>query len=77
MLASAKENVPLNALLDHVSSHLGNTPTIARKSYIHPALIDLAKGDQNAWRIALRLPRKTRYMSREERGLVVMLEKEG
>lgn len=74
MLASAKEDVPLNALLDHVSSHLGNTPTIARKSYIHPALIDLAKGDQAGWRASLQLPRKTKFMTREERGLVAMLE---
>lgn len=74
ILASAKEDVSLKALLDQVSSHLGNTPTIARKSYIHPALIDLAKGDQAQWRQSLKLPRRTKFLSREERGLVALLE---
>ncbi len=77
LLADAKEDVTLKALLEHVSGHLGNTPAIARKSYIHPALIDLTKGDQNTWRKGLQLPRKTKYMSREERGLVAMLEDYG
>lgn len=72
-LARAREKLPLKALLDAVSDHLGNTPAIARKSYIHPAVLALVD-DQEAWRAKLRLPRATRWLSREERGLIELLE---
>ncbi|WP_179505424.1 MULTISPECIES: DNA topoisomerase IB [unclassified Sphingomonas] len=71
-LAHAQENVPLKALLALVSDRLGNTPTIARKSYIHPAVLALVPG-QAEWRAGLRLPRATRWLSREERGLLDLL----
>ncbi len=73
-LACAKDIVPLKQLLDYVSSHLGNTPTIARNSYIHPELIALAKDGQEEWRSSLCLPRTTRYLDRYERGLLEFLE---
>lgn len=47
---------------------------ISRKSYIHPALIDLCKSGQDEWRKGLRLPRATRYLTRYERGLIAFLE---
>jgi len=72
-LAQAKGRVPLKMLLEQVSERLGNTPAIARKSYIHPAVIELVD-HQLEWRAALRLPRKTRWASREERGLLALLE---
>lgn len=45
---------------------------------VHPALIALAKDKpaQAAWRQGLRLPRRTRYQSRAERGLIAFLEAE-
>lgn len=61
-------------LFAFVAEHLGNTPAIARKSYIHPALVALAKG-KSARQTALELPRRTRWMSRYERGLLAFLEK--
>ncbi|MDV6330282.1 DNA topoisomerase IB [Asticcacaulis sp. 201] len=36
--AQAKKNVV--AAIEHVSKKLGNTPTVCRKSYIHPQIID-------------------------------------
>lgn len=54
----------LKQLLEDVSSALGNTPAIARKSYIHPALLDM----DDAALLTRPLPRTTRYMSRYERG---------
>jgi len=36
--AQAKKNVV--AAIEHVSKKLGNTPTVCRKSYIHPQVID-------------------------------------
>lgn len=65
----------LRAMLDSVSQCLGNTPAIARKSYVHPAVIAAAKGEKGVPRVPKTLPRKTRWMSREERGLLVFLEK--
>jgi DNA topoisomerase-1 len=78
-LAEATAYIGLNAMLDPVTQALGNTPTIARKSYVHPRLIDLAK-DRDAqaeFRAGLHLPRATRYLNRYERGLIAFLEGAG
>lgn len=61
----------LGAMLDHVAQGLGNTPAIARKSYIHPALVELARsGGAN---VLPALPRATQWLSRAERGLIEYL----
>lgn len=73
LLAEARGKVSLKALTTEVSERLGNTPAIARKSYIHPAVIALVER-QEEWRAALRLPRATRWLSRHERGLIALLE---
>ena len=62
----------VKALLEPVAEALGNTPAIARKSYVHPALLELAKAGGGL--DGLRLPRATRYLSRYERGLIAFLE---
>ena len=63
------------ALGTYVAERLGNTPAIARKSYIHPAMLTLAK-DREAQRELqeLALPRATKWLSRHERGLLAILE---
>lgn len=61
----------LRAMLDEVSQCLGNTPAIARKSYVHPLVIAAAKGEVP---VPEGMPRKTRWLSREERGLLAFLE---
>jgi DNA topoisomerase-1 len=71
-LARASDTVTIAALLETVSEHLGNTPAIARTSYIHPAVIARVEG-QEEWRESLRLPRATRWQSREDRGLLDLL----
>lgn len=73
-LAEAEEDLSLKAMLEPVVERLGNTPAIARKSYVHPALIALTKTGQAAFRRALRLPRSRAYLSRTERGLIAFLE---
>ena len=75
-LAAADAYLGIKALLDPVTEALGNTPAIARKSYVHPRLVDLAKDKdaQAAFREHLHLPRATRYLSRYERGLIAFLE---
>jgi DNA topoisomerase I len=57
-----------------VSQRLGNTPAIVRKSYIHPAITAAAKGEAPIAELPERLPRKTRWLSRVERGLIDFLE---
>lgn len=75
-LASAKSYLGVKAMLEPVTEALGNTPSIARKSYVHPRLVELAKDKeaQAEFRSGLRLPRATRYLNRYERGLIVFLE---
>lgn len=73
MLARAQEKVRLKDLLTEVSERLGNTPAIARKSYIHPAVLALVER-QEEWRAELKLPRPTRWLSPGERGLIALME---
>jgi DNA topoisomerase-1 len=73
-LAGATRDISLKAMLEPVTAALGNTPAIARKSYVHPRLVELAKSGQAAFRAGLALPRTTKYLSRPERGLIAFLE---
>jgi DNA topoisomerase-1 len=72
-LARGPGPVRLKEMLEHVAQALGNTPAIARSSYIHPAVIARIEG-QVDWRKGLKLPRQTRWLSRTERGLIAFLE---
>lgn len=76
-LVAAKGFVGIKTLLEPVTEALGNTPAIARKSYVHPTLIDLTKDPdaQAAFREALALPRAMRHLSRYERGLIAFLDR--
>ncbi|MCL6250806.1 DNA topoisomerase IB [Altererythrobacter sp. KTW20L] len=80
LLASAKADLRLNAMAEEVAEFLGNTPTIAKASYIHPAVLGLARGAQDGsqaeWRAGLKLPRRTKYLDRHERGLIAFLAAE-
>ncbi|AHE54673.1 DNA topoisomerase IB [Sphingomonas sanxanigenens] len=72
-LCHAEEKHPsIKALLEPVAAALGNTPAIARKSYVHPALLTLC-GTPCAG-CALPRPRQTKYLSPAERGLIDWLE---
>lgn len=71
-LLDAGGNMQLKAMIAPVCEALGNTPAIARKSYIHPALIGATQGEGLAK--GLKLPRRTKYLSSHERGLIEFLE---
>jgi DNA topoisomerase-1 len=73
VLAASGEVLPIKAVLEEVAAYLGNTPAVTRRSYVHPAVIDLI-GKQAEWRENLRLPRSTQWLSREERGLLALLQ---
>lgn len=74
LLAEAERPLRLKELATEVGQHLGNTPAMARKSYIHPAVIALVDRQQK-WRARLRLPRETRWLNRYERALIGLLER--
>ena len=63
--------VPAKAMFEAVAQQLGNTPAVARKSYIHPAIIAALDQQDNVH--SMRLPRATRWLSRHERGLLDFL----
>ena len=74
LLAEAERPLALKELTAEVGAHLGNTPAMARKSYIHPAVIALVDRQQK-WRARLKLPRDGKWLSRYERALIKLLER--
>jgi DNA topoisomerase-1 len=62
--------VKLTELLEPVAAALGNTPSIARKSYVHPHVLEHAVAAVDA----LQLPRKTRWLAPAERALIELLD---
>ncbi|QMW21998.1 DNA topoisomerase IB [Sandaracinobacteroides saxicola] len=70
-LAAGQRGAGLREALDMVAAELGNTPAMARKSYVHPAVVGwLREGAP-----ALRRQRATRWMSADERTLLAFLSK--
>jgi DNA topoisomerase I len=68
-------DTPLALVLETVSRHLGNTRTIARKSYVHPAIIEAAKGRKLLETLMpVSLPRSTQWLTSFERGFLKFLE---
>ena len=75
MLDAAKGGkIGLKPMLEAVAAALGNTPAISRKSYIHPALIELCRSENAGELCTLKLPRSTQYMTGRERALIGFLD---
>ncbi|RYG30567.1 MAG: DNA topoisomerase IB, partial [Burkholderiales bacterium] len=72
-LADVPGRRSIREVMQHVADNLGNTPAIARNSYVHPAIVALID-EQEEWRAALCLPRRTRWLDRHERALLDVLE---
>ena len=72
-IAAATGRMPLKTMLQEVADHLGNTPAVTRRSYVHPAVIGLVER-QETWRETLEMPRTSKWLSREERALIELLE---
>jgi DNA topoisomerase I len=66
--------ITIKALLEPVAAALGNTPAIARKSYIHPAIIRLVEAPKQIARLKQFVPRASRDMTATERALIKMLQ---
>jgi DNA topoisomerase-1 len=74
-LYDATEPPSLKAMLTRVADRLGNTPAVARRAYVHPAMIAAAQDRGDFATAAGRLPRATKYLSRYERGFLTYLER--
>ena len=75
ILAAAQAGkLSLKPMLEEVAAALGNTPAISRKSYVHPALIELCRTGKAGDMCSLKLPRATRYMNGVERALIGFLD---
>ena len=73
LLASTNDKVTIKNVIENVAQHLGNTPAVTRRSYVHPAVIGLVD-IQDEWREGLEVPRTTKWLTRWERGLMELLE---
>jgi len=62
--------ITLDAVMRQVADELGNTPTISRKSYVHPAVIAAIKSGDPPLR---KFPRPTRWLQPGERALIAFL----
>ena len=74
LLEAGAAGCTLKQMLEPVAAALGNTPAISRKSYVHPALIDLASAGGLKGQPKVRLPRATKYLSPCERGVIALLD---
>ena len=73
-LVRERGDISLKQMLAEVAAELGNTPAIARKSYVHPAIIEAAQSRATAG-MTWKLPRPSKYLSAEERGLINFLQR--
>lgn len=73
LLAEAEGGITIKAMTEAVAEKLGNTATVTRKSYIHPLIFDLLDRHEE-WSGTMQLPRKTQWLTREERALLAELE---
>jgi len=74
LVESAPEGIKLKTMLEPVAAALGNTPAISRKSYVHPALIEMAQGGGLKGQEKPRLPRAAKNLSSIERALIGFLD---
>lgn len=73
IIAQASERLTIASVTEYVADRLGNTAAIARKSYIHPAVIGLID-DEDARAELQAMLRASTWLSRAERGLLSYLE---
>ncbi|MEO7384485.1 MAG: DNA topoisomerase IB [Novosphingobium sp.] len=68
------EQPGIRSIAEMVATELGNTATIARKSYIHPRVIELVTEKLPT---PARKPRTSKWLSAAERGVLALLAESG
>ena len=75
LLASDEERLTLKTVLEPVAEALGNTPTMSRKSYVHPSLIEALQEDARDPLRSMKRPRARRRLSSAETAFLAFLKK--
>ncbi|MEA1073008.1 DNA topoisomerase IB [Sphingomonas sp. LY160] len=76
LLNSAEgERQTLKTVLEPVAEALGNTPTMSRKSYVHPCLIEALQEDPRDPLNGMKRPRARRRLTTAETGFLKFLKK--
>ena len=76
LLASGEgERQTLKTVLEPVAEALGNTPTMSRKSYVHPCLIEALADDPRDPLNGMKRPRARRRLSSAETAFLKFLKK--
>ena len=74
LLVDSGGTIGLKPAMEQIATLLGNTPAVARKSYVHPVLVEIL-GKSREWQPDwAKLPRATRWMAASERRLLDLLE---
>jgi DNA topoisomerase I len=69
------KRISVATIIEPVAEALGNTPAMARKSYVHPSLIEAAKGDPRDPLGGMERPRERKWLSSAEVGFLQFLQK--
>jgi DNA topoisomerase-1 len=70
------KRISVATMVEPVAAALGNTPAMARKSYVHPALIEAAKDDPRDPLGGMDRPRERKWLSSAEVGFLQFLRKQ-
>jgi DNA topoisomerase I len=74
VILKSQEQISMKSMLQPVAQALGNTPAIARKSYIHPSVIALLDVPKKAQKLRSPIPRPAKLLSGTERALLLLLK---
>ena len=69
------KRISVTTMVEPVAEALGNTPAMARKSYVHPALIEAAKDQPRDPLDGMERPRARKWLSSAEVGFLNFLKK--
>jgi DNA topoisomerase-1 len=75
LLTKGEERMSLKTVLEPVAEALANTPTMSRKSYVHPTLIEALQDDPEDPLHGMKRPRARRRLSSAETGFLKFLKK--
>jgi DNA topoisomerase-1 len=69
------KRISVATVVEPVAEALGNTPAMARKSYVHPSLIDATKDNPRDPLGGMERPRERKWLSSAEVGFLQFLQK--
>jgi DNA topoisomerase I len=70
------KRISVATVVEPVAEALGNTPTMSRKSYVHPALIEATKANPRDPLGGMERPRARKWLSSAEVGFLAFLQKQ-